>query len=44
MINKLVTLAESQYLQTDRLLLEPMKLKHLLDYHEYVSLEENLTG
>lgn len=42
MINKLVTLAESQYLQTDRLLLEPMKLKHLLDYHEYISLEENL--
>lgn len=43
MINKLVILAESQYLQTDRLLLEPMKLAHLLDYHEYISLEENLT-
>ncbi|MHC5248282.1 GNAT family N-acetyltransferase [Enterococcus sp. LJL90] len=41
--NKLVVLAEKQYLKTERLLLEPLKLAYLLDYHEYISDEETLT-
>lgn len=42
-MNKLVILAESQYLQTNRLLLELMKLTYFLDYHVCIFLEESLT-
>lgn len=41
--NKLVVLANYQYLQTKRVLLTPLKMDYLLDYHEYMSVEENLT-